>query len=178
VSDAFDERLARTQEGVDQVAAARERSRIQREQRVRAERLEAAATARALLPELLASIEALREFEEADPARTSRWKLERTNVNLGFFPDSAPVAFSREYRAARGLGKGSVLDGWIISAARGGLTITIPRSAREPLVVQPWATLDEAADAGIYSSGGRVVVTSDAFDSVIQMIADHIARGH
>ena len=99
-------------------------------------------------------------------------------IQIEFFPDDAPVTFTREYRPGRVLGKGSVIDKWILSAARGGLTITIPRSAKEPLETHPWPTLEAAADAGIYTSSGRVVVTSEAFEAVIQMIADHIARGY
>jgi hypothetical protein len=178
VSDAFDERLSRTRGDVADRSAAEERARAERAQAYEQARAVAAAAARALIPELLASIQALREFEEADPARTSRWKIDRVKLDLGYFPDSAPVTFSREYRPARVLGKGSQLKGWIITAARGGLSITIPRSAAEPLVVAPFKTLEEAADAGMYSGAGRVVVTSDAFDAVIQTIADHIARGH
>jgi hypothetical protein len=34
------------------------------------------------------------------------------------------------------------------------------------------------ANAGVYAVEGRVIVTTDAFDAVIQTIADHIARGH
>ena len=132
----------------------------------------------ALLPELLASFDALREFEDADPARTSEFKIYRSNMNLGFFPDSAPVTFSREYRPARGLGNGSHLSGWMFTAARGGLSITVPRSKSEPLIVHPFPTLEQAADVGIYASSGRVVVTSDAFEAVLQTIVDHIARGH
>ena len=141
-------------------------------------RSDAAEAARGLLPELLASFDALRTFEEADPARTSNFKIYRTKLNLGFFPDSAPVTFSREYRPARGLGTGSHLQGWIFTAGRGGLSITVPRSATEPLIVEPFATLEETADVGIYASAGHVVVTSDAFEAVIQTIVDHIARGH
>src|SRR5262245_10723806 len=178
VSDAFDDRLARTRGDVDKRAAAIERERAEREHYARQERSAAAAASRALLPELLASFDALREFEEADPARTSPWRLGSRNVDLGWFPDSAPITLTREYRPARGLGRGSRLEGWTIRAARGGLTIKLSRSAREPLVVHPFATLEEAANAGIYSSEGRVVVTNDAFEAVIQMIADHIARGH
>jgi hypothetical protein len=51
VSAAFDERLAKTRGNADEGAAAM-------------------AASQALRPELLASIDALRQFEEADPART------------------------------------------------------------------------------------------------------------
>jgi len=178
VSDAFDERLARTQEDVEQRAAAHEQTRSNREQLARQERAAATAAARALLPELHASIEALRKFEEAGPERTSRWKITRKTVDLGGYPDSAPISLAREYRPVRGFGKGSAIDAWTIVAARGGLTIRIPRAAGSPLVVQPPESLEAAADAGIYSASGRVVIVNEAFDSVIQMIADHIARGY
>jgi hypothetical protein len=178
VSEAFDERLAKTRGNADERAAALERARAEREDYAREERAAAMAASRALLPELRSAIDALRAFEEADPARTSQWKLESRNVDLGWFPDSAPITLTREYRPARGLGRGSRLEGWTIRAARGGLTIRISRSAREPLVTEPFDTLEAAADAGIYSLAGRVVVTSEAFEAVIQMIADHIARGH
>jgi hypothetical protein len=178
VSDAFDERLERTREDIAKRAADLERAQAERARSSEQARQDAAAAARALLPELLASFEALREFEEADPARMSNYKIYRTKMNLGFFPDSAPVTFSREYLPVRGLGKGSHLQGWIFTAVRGGLSITVPRSPTEPLVIEPYATLEEAADAGIYASSGRVVVTSQAFEAIIQTIVDHIARGH
>jgi hypothetical protein len=178
VSDAFDERLARTQETVEQRVAATEQTRSNREELARQERAAATNAARALLPELHASIEALRRFEEAGPDSTSRWKITRKTVDLGGYPDSAPISLTREYRTVRGFGKGSSIDGWTIVAARGGLTIKIPRAAGAPLVVHPPASLEAAANAGIYSASGRVVIVNEAFDSVIQMIADHIARGH
>jgi hypothetical protein len=178
VSDAFDERLSRTRGQAEQLAAAQARAQAERERRSREHRAAAAAAARALLPELRAAIEALRTFEENDPARTSPWRLEQTKLNLGFFPDSAPVTLAREYRPAPRFRKGSELKGWVLTTARGGLSLTIPRAPGEPLVVSPFGTLEEAANAGIYSQNGRVVVTSEAFDAVIQTIADHIARGH
>ena len=58
------------------------------------------------------------------------------------------------------------------------MTIKIARAAGSPLVVRPLDSLEAVADAGIYSASGRIVIANEAFDSVIQMIADHIARGY
>ena len=178
MSDAFDERLERTRGDAARRAAVRQQAQAERERSSQQARDDAAAAARVLLPELLAAFDALREFEDADPARTSEFKIYRSNLNLGFFPDSAPVTFSREYRPARGLGNGSHLYGMDVHrGTRRAVHHRSPdrrRAAHRPSLSHARA----AADAGIYSSSGRVVVTSEAFEAVIQMIVDHIARGH